>query len=91
MPLFDVKFLKTLKIIAMLIPDNIHPESSIYYNGGIVLQNLQKQTNQNLLDLYQSVRKQRKMSFSVFILCLDWLYLINVAVLNQNGEVELCS
>lgn len=75
----------------MLIPDNIHPESSIYYNGAIVLKSLQKQTNQNLLDLYQNVIKHRKMNFSVFILCLDWLYLINVAVLNQNGEVELCS
>jgi hypothetical protein len=75
----------------MLIPDNIHPESSIYYNGAIVLQTLQKQAKQNLLDLYQNVRKHRKMSFSVFVLCLDWLYLINVAILNQNGEVELCS
>lgn len=75
----------------MLLPDNIHPEKTIYYNGALVLQALQTQATQNVLDLFQNVRKQRMMSFAVFLLCLDWLYLINVAILNQNGEVELCT
>jgi hypothetical protein len=75
----------------MLLPDNIHPKHSIYYNGAIVLQALQKHVTQNLLDLYQNIITQHKMSFSVFILCLDWLYLLNVATLNKDGEVELCS
>jgi len=75
----------------MLLPDNIHPENTIYYNGAIVLQVLQRQTKQSLLDLFQEVKKRRDMSFALFILCLDWLFLINVAILNQNGEVELCS
>lgn len=75
----------------MLLPDNIHPQNSIYYNGAVVLQNLQKQPKQPLLDLFYEVKQEQNMSFSVFILCLDWLYLINVAVLNQKGEVELCS
>ena len=75
----------------MLLPDNIHPEQSLYYNGAFVLQALQKQSTQNLFDLYQSVKQQKFMTFPVFILCLDWLFLINVAVLNHNGDVELCS
>ena len=75
----------------MLLPDNIHPEHSIYYNGAIVLQSLQKQSNQGILDLFQNVRQKRKMNFSLFILCLDWLFLINAAILNQEGEIELCS
>jgi lipopolysaccharide/colanic/teichoic acid biosynthesis glycosyltransferase len=75
----------------MLLPDNIHPEDSIYYNGTIVLHALRKQKIQHLLDLYQMVKQQRDMTFSVFVLCLDWLFLINVAVLNDKGEVELCS
>ena len=75
----------------MLLPDNVHPEKSIYYNGAIVLQSLQKRTTQNIIDLFQNAKKQHNMSFAVFILCLDWLYLINVATINQKGEVELCS
>jgi hypothetical protein len=75
----------------MLLPDNIHPENTIYYNGAIVLKALQSGRRLGILDLYQNVRKDRNVSFSIFILCLDWLYLLNVAQLNENGEVELCS
>lgn len=75
----------------MLLPDNIHPENSIYYNGAFVLEVLQKQSSQSILDLYQIVKTKRNMSFSVFVLSLDWLYLLNVANLNTEGEVVLCS
>ncbi|RQV96079.1 MAG: hypothetical protein EH224_05070 [Calditrichaeota bacterium] len=75
----------------MLIPDNIHPENTVYYNGAFVLQALQKKDRQNLLDLYQNVKQERNMSFPIFILCLDWLYLLNAAIINANGIVELCS
>lgn len=83
--------MKTPKITTMLLPDNIHPENSIYYNGAFVLEVLQKQSSQSILDLYQNVKLKRNMSFSVFVLCLDWLYLLNVAKLNTKGEVILCS
>lgn len=75
----------------MLLPDNIHPENSIYYNSSVVLKELQKKKKQNLLDLYQDVRGYKNISFSIFILCLDWLYLVNLARLNNKNEVELCS
>lgn len=75
----------------MLLPENIHPEQSIYYNGAIVLKILQKQNKQNIVQLYETVKQERNMSFAVFLLCLDWLYLINVAILNTNGDLELCS
>lgn len=75
--------------ITMLLPDNIHPENSIYYNGAIVLQILQEKDKQSILDLYQNVIELRKMSFPIFILCLDWLYLIDIAEL-KDGIVILC-
>jgi hypothetical protein len=75
----------------MLLPEDIHPENSIYYNGAFVLQVLQKRKTQHLLHLYQTVKKQRNMTFPVFVLCLDWLFLIDAAVLNDKSEVELCS
>jgi len=59
----------------MLLPDNIHPENSIYYNGALVLQVLQSKNRLDLLDLYQEAKKIRNMSFPVFTLCIDWLYL----------------
>jgi len=74
----------------MLLPDNIHPENSIYYNGAIVLKVLQEHNNIELLELYSLVKKIREMSFPIFILSLDWLYLIDIAYLKKE-KVELCS
>ena len=77
-------------MIVMLMPDNIRPKNSIYYNGALVLKVLQETKEQELLELYQAILKEVKMSFSVYILCLDWLYLINVAKLKKE-KVILCS
>ena len=74
----------------MLLPDNIHPENSIYYNGALVLQVLQKESDVELVRLYQEVKQIKDMAFPVFILCLDWLYIANIAEVKE-GRVELCS
>ena len=74
----------------MLLPDNIHPENSIYYNGALVLQVLQNKSGLELVDLFQEVKQLRELTFPVFILCLDWLYIANIAEV-KNGRVELCS
>lgn len=74
----------------MLLPDNIHPELSIYYNGSFVLEELKKMDNQLIMDLYQNVKVKSEMSFPTFILCLDWLYLIDVAKINERGYIQLC-
>lgn len=75
----------------MLIPDNIHPQQSIYYNGSFVLQLLQENKKQKMLDLYQRVRQKKDMSFPIFVLCLDWLFLIDLIKLNSESEIQLCS
>lgn len=75
----------------MLVPDNIHPERTIYFNGAFVLKMIQKHQSMNLLDLYIQVKTEREMSMPIFILCLDWLFLLNLVKLNNHGKVELCS
>lgn len=74
----------------MLLPDNIHPDNSVYYNGAIVLQVLQNNGRMELFELYEKSKVVKEMSFPLFVLCLDWLYLIDAAILNSD-EVELCS
>jgi hypothetical protein len=75
----------------MLLPDNIHPEDSIYYNGAFVLKAIQIEHSQDFLDLYLNTKHLKEMSLPVFILCLDWLYLLNLVTLNDFGRVDLCS
>lgn len=74
----------------MLLPDNIHPELSIYYNGSFILGELKKMDNQTILDLFQNVKVKNEMSFPTFILCLDWLYLIEAAKMDERGYIQLC-
>ena len=74
----------------MLLPDNVHPELSIYYNGSIILEELEKTPEQMLLELYYNVKKRKEMSFPVFVLRLDWLYLIQTAQMDEAGVVKKC-
>lgn len=74
----------------MLVPDNIRPEDTIYFNGAKVLQVIQYEKRLALTDLYVILRKKSDISFATMMLCLDWLYLIDCIEVN-NGEVVLCS
>jgi hypothetical protein len=74
----------------MLIPDSIHPEQTIYYNGAFVLKTIQKHQVMDTLDLYIQTTAEHKMSIPIFILCLDWLYLLNLVKINDHEKVELC-
>ena len=74
----------------MLLPDNMHPEHSIYYNGSIVMQELKLKDKQPVFDLYQKVKAINDMSFPTFMLSLDWLYIIDVAKIDEKGWVALC-
>lgn len=75
----------------MLIPDNIHPERTIYFNGAFVLAALQEGRRMDIFDLYMRTITVRSMSMAVFILCLDWLFLIDLVKVSEHGTVELCS
>lgn len=74
----------------MLLPDNIKPEYSIYYVGSIIIEKLKNKTY-SLLDLFQSLNELNDVSFSLYSLALDWLYLIDMAEINNSGEIVLCS
>ena len=76
---------KTKKDEITLLPDKIKPEKSIFYNA-LVLEELKREDNQDFLDLYGTLKKAG-MSLTTLILCLDWLYLIDAARVNENGCV----
>jgi hypothetical protein len=75
----------------MLLPDNIHPEQTIYFNGAFVLKKIQEHPVIDLFELYLQTKAEQEMSIPVFVLCLDWLFLLNLVSLKDFGKVELCS
>lgn len=75
----------------MLLPDNIQPGNSVYYIGALVLNEMEHVNVINIGELYINMKKKYNMSFQLMMLSLDWLYLINAIIVNDKGEVQLCS
>lgn len=46
-------------ITTMLLPDNIHPENSVYYNGAVVLELIQQYKCIELTELYILVKQKK--------------------------------
>lgn len=74
----------------MLLPDNIHPAHSVYYNGAFVLKAIQDLQRSDLLNLYIEARQRHEMSMPLFVLCVDWLFLLDLVAINDQGMVEAC-
>ncbi len=74
----------------MLLSDSIHPSNMIYYRGAHVLRMLQQEGNMTVAHLYARMHETESMTYPVLMLCLDWLFLINAALINERGEVNLC-
>jgi len=74
----------------MLLPNNVLPKDSLYYNGGLILEELLKKKSMDFFELYSIVNKNHGITMSVFIFSLDWLYLCNAAKIDGNDKVKLC-
>ncbi len=75
----------------MLLPENVHPADSLYFNGTVVLDALKRTGAAELLDLFLEARKIRTgLSFPIFILTLDWLFLANLVNRDERGKVLPC-
>ena len=60
----------------ILLPEQIQPETSIYFLASHILKVRKKHENIDLLETYVEVRRSVEISFSLFVLCMDWLFLL---------------
>lgn len=75
----------------MLLPENIHPANSLYFNGSFVLQALRSAKEASLLELFTETRKLQDLSMPLFVLSLDWLFLAELVSFNDHGNLVTCS
>lgn len=75
----------------MLLPDNIHPEKTVYFHGAFVLGALQKNGQISFFDLYIKANESHKLSMPLFVLCLDWLYLLGAIAMDEKGSITPCT
>lgn len=74
----------------MLLPENIHPNNSLYLAGGFVLKALESFDEAGLMDLYIESRKLHDMPMPLFVLALDWLFLVGLISHNADGSIISC-
>lgn len=75
----------------MLLPESIHPYSTLYYNGAAVLRAARALKESSFFDLYAETRRTTQISMPIFILSLDWLYLARCIRRNKKGNFVVCS
>lgn len=75
----------------MLLPENIHPANSLYFNGAYVLETLRKIGETSSMNLFIESRKSREMQMPLFVLTLDWLFLAGLVTYNSDGNIRSCS
>lgn len=74
----------------MILGKDIHPERKIYYIGSLVLKAL-KSTPQKKFDffhIYHKINESQKVSMKLYILTLDWLFLLGVVKTDKDYIIK---
>lgn len=77
----------------MLLAKDINPAKSIYYSSALILDIILKDQNNKTIDvieLFSKINDSHKISFHLLILSLDWLFMIGVLNINDNGLLIKC-
>lgn len=75
----------------MIISKDINPENDIYYLGSQLIAILDSYSVDKIdfFDAYSKMKKEHKISVSLFSLVLDWLFLLGI-VKSENRFVIKC-
>lgn len=76
----------------MILGKDVHPSRKIYFSGALVLDGFRSLSEKEVAfdDLYKKMKKDYSMSIEIFMLSLDWLFLLN-AIDSRDGKVFKCS
>ena len=75
----------------VVLPIDVSPKESLYYIGGVALKIIKKNGKSiGFVDLFSELNKELSVSVSLFVLVLDWLYMVEAAIVGDDGEVRLC-
>lgn len=75
----------------MIVDQNNHPQRQLYYLGAKALEILNAQGGAvDFFDIYQELRIKENISIKLFILTIDWLYLLGT-IKTDKGLIKLCS
>ncbi|MBL1277627.1 MAG: hypothetical protein COB30_016215 [Ectothiorhodospiraceae bacterium] len=75
----------------MIVNQDNHPQRQLYYLGAKALEVLNsKGGSADFFEIYQALKINEDISIRLFVLTVDWLYLLG-AVTSNKGLIERCS
>lgn len=75
----------------MILNQDNNPQRQLYYLGARALEILiSKGGVGDFFDIYQELRVEEDISIKLFVLTLDWLYLLG-AIESKEGTIKRCS
>lgn len=78
----------------MIISNSMKPNQTLYYFGARLLECLKRQPSLTidslqLFELFQSCLSA-KVTYTQYMYTLDWLYLLDMVEVNDNGDIVVC-
>lgn len=76
----------------MLLNTNIQPQFDVYYQGAKLLDYLNQLPNKTVdfFTVYQEFNNIQKISMNLFMLTLDWLFILGLVKNSEQGKIEKC-
>jgi hypothetical protein len=76
----------------MLLSVNIKPDKDVYYLGAKVIEVLNEADGNRIdfFDTFQKLNSIEKISMNLFVLSVDWLYILGVIKQSNDKYIEKC-
>ena len=74
----------------MLLPNYSNPKKSLYYIGALILEEFKYQDTYDFLELYSIIKQKNPISIQIYILALDWLFLISAVDMDRQRRLQRC-
>ncbi|MBL4775514.1 MAG: hypothetical protein JKY87_05610 [Mariprofundus sp.] len=74
----------------MIISQDNNPQRELYYLGAQVIEILNNSKSTfDFFDVFQNLKEKEDISINLFVLTIDWLYLLGI-VDSKQGVIEKC-
>lgn len=76
----------------MIVSKNISPERDLYYLGSILIDIFQSKNIKEIeyIELYSSFKEKSDIGPNLFLLTLDWLFILGLIKNSDNGKIKRC-
>jgi hypothetical protein len=76
----------------MLLVPHIHPTKDIYYLGAKLIKILGNLKNGKKVDFFEAFNKMKayNITINLFILTIDWLFVLGIVNNVADGFIEIC-